>query len=204
MGEKIILARVSFNPRRPRGIAAQLRPIVFNQWSAPPLRVAASHVYVSQRSFAWGFRAESRPCRGQCPCRESCCACQRYQLVLLHPPSTGPAAYSSWRSPRVPRPPQVFPLLLHHLCRMVIVGFVRGDATLVCVAYHFSCIYKHALSSLSAFFFVVQRSSFGNKLLSPAPRISIQKGVYYESTRILLDLQLCWETALDSKPITHT
>ena len=38
LGEEIILARVSFNPRRPRGVAAQLRPIVFDRWSVPRSR----------------------------------------------------------------------------------------------------------------------------------------------------------------------
>ena len=55
LGEEIILARLSFNPpRRPRGVAARLRPIVFDRWSVPPLHVAASHVYMYHKSRSRG------------------------------------------------------------------------------------------------------------------------------------------------------
>ena len=65
--------------RRPRGIAAQFRPIVFNQWSAPPLHVAASHVFRVEFSGQQQAMSLQMPTPG-----ELLRACQRYQLVLLH------------------------------------------------------------------------------------------------------------------------
>ena len=85
LGEEIILARLSFNPpRRPRGVAAQLRPIVFDRWSVPPLHVAASHV-TYHKVVRVGFSGQKQAMSWRIPTPgELLRARQRYQRVLLH------------------------------------------------------------------------------------------------------------------------
>ena len=114
LGEEIILARLSFNPpRRPRGVAAQLRPIVFNQWSAPLLHVAACTYHKGRSRGVFGPKAghvvanshAGRVAARVSTLRAGAAACRKHR-----PSSPQQLELASCYPP--PRPAQAFRLLL--------------------------------------------------------------------------------------------